>query len=237
MVPSIPMNNQQSVEIKVLEVMRLLKLLGIAVLIAAGVYGAVAWKKSNDQENAVQGFEALFEVEKMEQKALKEAQLTSTNPLEVFKTWPDAEKKKYLDLLAEVPAKFPETSAGAIAGLKIARWHFEEKNYEKAIEAYKAILDGAAAKKFPLYAALSAEGIGTSYESLLKYDQALASFENSLKAKSNPLKPLAYLGKARNQKALGKIDDAKKTYEALIGEFPATPYEKKARVLMETLSL
>ncbi len=231
------MNDQLSVQIKVEKLMQLLKVIGGLVVLAAAAYGFYHWREEGRREKSVQAFEALFEVEAMEEKAMKEAELLSSDPLAVFKTWPAEKKAEYLDKLAEVQRKFPGTAAAASAGLKIGRWHVEEKAYDEATKAYRAIVESPISKHYPLYAAMALEGWGVSLESLNKNEEALGIYEKSLNLQKNPLKPLAYMGKARNLKAVGKVDDARKVYESLIAEFPSTSYEKKARILMETLSL
>jgi TolA-binding protein len=234
------MNDQVSDEIKVEQMVRLLRwsLVVVVVIAVAGLaYNVVQRRHSAHAEKA---FTALFQAEKLEESAIVggEDSQSILPSLDVMMKWDDARKADYVSKLETVVREYPDSVAASLAGLRLGRWNFANKNYDKAIETYRAVVDhGKKDKDHPLYVAMAYEGLGVTLETQGKLDEAYKTYSDASNVMDNPLKPLAYLGMARVLEQQGKRADAKARYEKLINEFPNTEYERRARALMAISAL
>jgi len=236
MLASNAMNDQVMQETKVLKLVQSLRwalfaLIGLAI--GVGVWQVLQSQKRGHVEDA---FALLVPVEKLEEQAAKESEAVSkesdkVQPSEVMLKWSDAKKTEYDSKLKAVIANHNETAAGAIAGLKLAQFKFQQKNYPEARDAYRGVISSMKSRELVVYKAMAFEGLGVCLESENNFEEAAKVYAEAIAIKDNPLKPLAYLGSARAFRKLNKADEAKKAYDSLIKEFPGSPYERKAKAL------
>ncbi len=226
------MNDQVLSEQKVEVLVRYLKWgVGLLALLAilAGIYLAI---DNLAERKAQKAFSALFVSEKLEESAAKESEALKSSPEKVMLSWPEAKKKEYEAALEKVQKDFSGTVAATLAELRLGRWNFIQQKYPESEKIYSQVVKERTSKSQLLYRAMAFESWAVSLEAQNKLDQAAEVFDNALKMKDNPIKPLHYLGKARVLRAQKKDGEAKALFQKLIEEFPNTPYEKKARVLM-----
>jgi len=226
------MNDQVLDETKVEEFVGYLKV-GVAVLalVAVGA-GAYFFYEHLQLQKSEKAFTALFEAEKMEESAAKEAEALKLEPTQAMLNWPADRKKEYEDRLLGVEKSFSGTSAAATALLRAARWRFVQGDFAQAALLYRDVISKVNGRGQSVFKAMAFEGLGVALESQKNFDEAENVYKDALALKDNPLKPLAYLGQARVLNSLGKKAEVKGLYEKLIKEFPNTPYERKARALM-----
>jgi tetratricopeptide (TPR) repeat protein len=232
MVPSFFMNDHVAQEIQVRRLVSALRwgLLAL-VVVAAGGGGYYFWK-SQKQKAAEKAFDLLHAATKLEERAGREGSSLQKDAMEVLLAWPEAQKQEYLKALEAVEAQYSKKSAGLLATLKKARFLFLSGNFEASLEGYKSVLERTASnRELELYQSMAAEGAAASFESLGKFGEAKTLLNDVLKTPNLSLKPLLFLSLARIHLQLGEKDQAAKTYDRVIQEFPNTDYEKRARVL------
>lgn len=225
------MNDQVLDETKVQELIGYLKLTLIVVVIAglgAGVYFFIDGQR---EKNAIAAYSALFQAEKIEESAAKEAEALKADLTELVLKWPEAKKKELEDAYLKVAHDHSGTVAALAATLRAARWNFLQKKYDVSAKIYKEALAQKGLARQSVLQAMAFEGLGSALEAQGQNAEASKTYDEALALKDNPLKPLAYLGKARSERALGKKADATAALDKLIKEFPNTPYERKAKVL------
>ena len=225
------MNDQVLDETKVQELIGYLKLTLIVVVVAGLAAGIYFFIENQREKKAVEAYSALFQAEKIEESAAREAEALKADLTQLVLKWPDAKKKELEDAYLKVAREHGGTVAALSATLRAARWNFLQGKYGESAKLYKEALDQKAHAGESLLRAMAFEGLGSAFEAQGQNAEAEKTYAEALSLKDNPLKPLAFLGKARAEKALGRKDAAKASLDQLIKEFPNTPYERKAKVL------
>lgn len=228
------MNDQVLSEQKVEEVVRYLKW-GVGLLALVGVVAALYFTFDGlAEKKSEKAFSALFAADKLEEQAAKEAEALKSSPEKVMLSWPEEKKKDFEAKLQKVVEEFKGSTGAALAGLRLARWNYLQQKTSDSQKIYESLVKEFSAKDKVLYRAMAFEGWGISLEAQNKLDEAAKVYDDALKISENPLKPLHLLGRARVLKAQGKTADAAGLFQKVIEEFPNSPYEKKARVLLAT---
>lgn len=225
------MNDQVVDETKVQELIGYLKLTLLVVVIVGIGAGVYFFIQSRAEEKSVEAYSALFQAERLEENAAKEAEALKADITDLVLKWPEAKKQELEAAYLKVAHEHGGTVAAISASLRAARWNFLEKNYAESVRIYKESLNQKGLAGQALLQAMVLEGLGAAYEAQNQFKEAADTYADALKLKDNPLKPLAYFGKARAELGLGKKAEAAASLEKVIQEFPKTPYERKARVL------
>lgn len=226
------MNQQVIDERKVQNAVQALRILLVA-LVAAGAAGLI-WTlmQNRAQDRSEKAFTLLFQADRLERVAAQEAETLKSDPVQVMNGWSADKKQDYQTKLNAVLKDYPKTAAGAVAGLRLGRFYFNAGDFAKAREQFRGVVDHSTSHEMLLYKAMAIESLASVSEAEKNFEEARKTFDEAISLKDNPLKPLAYLGKARSLRSLGKADEAKTTYEKLMQEFPDTVYARKARVLL-----
>ena len=233
MVPSIPMNDHVAQEIKLRKLVSTLKVAVAAIAVVAAVVGVASLIQHQKSARNEEAFNRLYEADHLKELASKEAEAAKTDVLDIMKNWPADKRKDYEDKLTGVTRDYAGTTAAAVAGLQLARMKVASGDLPGAETIYKDLLAKVHADESTLvFRAMAFEGLGVTLENQKKFDEAAKAFEQAVNEKSNPLKPLALLGQGRVLTELGKKDQAKQAYEAVLKEYPNTSYERKARALL-----
>src|SRR4051794_28215554 len=123
------MNDQALDETKVQELIGYLKVgLIVAVLLAVASAGYF-FIENRHEEKSRQAFSALFQAEKIEESAAKEAGALKTDVTEQVLKWPEAKRKELTEAYLKVAHEHSGTVAALSGLLRAARWNFLEKNF------------------------------------------------------------------------------------------------------------
>ena len=225
------MNDQVLSEVKLREWVRYLRagVIVVAILIVGGIVKLVMDQRKDARNEAA--FSALVEVERSENEAAKEAEALKITAEEAMKKWPAEKKADYASKLQGVIKTHEGTLASAQAALKLARWKYLDGKYPEAVTDYQNAIRLADGSGSPLLKAMAFEGLGVSYEAQNNCAEAVKIYGQALSEKQNPMKPLAYFGKARCSLASGDKAQARASLDAIVKEFPNSRYEKKAKAL------
>jgi TolA-binding protein len=206
--------------------------LGLLVLTLVGGIGFLVFKELGNRKNE-KSFEALREVDVLELEAEKEADKSKGNAFDLILAWPADKKQAYEDKLREVISKWPGTTGGYSAELRLGRIYFAEKRYADAEGVFRGLAASlGTSEKALLFKAMAQENLATTLESAGRVREANHEYLVGTEIKNNPLKPLQMLGLGRTHKSLGNKNEAHAVYEKIIQEYPNTQYERKARVLI-----
>ncbi|MFW5906021.1 MAG: tetratricopeptide repeat protein, partial [Desulfobia sp.] len=115
--------------------------------------------------------------------------------------------------------EYPGTGSAVWSRVVLAQQQMADKNYNGAVKQYEDLIS-TVGESSPLYPLLE-YGIALAYESSEQYSEAIAHYE-ILQDKPG-FASLAYLGLARNQEALGRIDKARENYEKAGGTEGISP--------------
>ncbi len=213
---------------------RALKIALVVAVAGAAVYGVKHFADQRYEARAMEAYAALLEADTMEEKAVKETEILSKDAAQVMIQWPADKKDAYVSALRKVVEAHADSTAATMASLRLGRWHFLNSQYSEAAKVYADL--GARLGNGDdevLFKGMALEGQVLSLEEDGKGEEALKTLDAALKTSDNPLKPLAYISKARLLRKAGKNDEAKAAYQSVIKDFPNSVYEKKARALLE----
>lgn len=147
---------------------------------------------------------------------LYEAQVSARKHLEAKR--PDEAEKAYEALLA----KFKGTRAAFEARLHLGDLWMDSANYDKAIQHYQTAVDTASDAFSRLLAHYT---LGVARESAGKYQEAVASYEEALKAPgSDFLRPEILMAEARCYEALQQPAKAIELYKQVQEKFASRSY-------------
>jgi len=226
-------------------VLGLFKYIGIAVLVMIGIFGFMKYKKNQDLSLQNQAEASLFDLEQRKSQYFETVQkdLLEKNkddkeyklPKMDLSDLPKENLENYKSGLTKVISQYSGTHTSNRASIELAKIEYQvENNSEAALKRLDGVIssigDGAS-----LMRAMAFENKGVILENSKKWQEALKSYNDSLKSPTYPLKPLSLLGVARAHSKLGQKDQAKKSLETLIKDFPDTDFAKKARVIKASL--
>jgi tetratricopeptide (TPR) repeat protein len=144
----------------------------------------------------------------------------------------DADKEKALaSLTAELTnleTKFPKSAAQHLAMLIRAELAVSDKKWKEVpayFESYANFLPDED-KPMGLYP------LAQAYEQAGEYEKALKAYDDILKLKNSSYEERSYLGKARSQRLLGKYEEAEKTYQEFLENFPDSSQTGSVRGLI-----
>lgn len=237
MLPSKPMIDQASEQLKTEQWVRGLKILSILVVGAAIVWAGYAFWLKKQETKALQAFSTLSEADLIEIKALKDVKVLSTDPLEALREAPEAERVSYLAALNKVVAEHKGTTAAHIAALRLGRWSAEQQDFAKAESIFKELLSDIRGRESEIFSSMASEALGVVYEDQGRFDDALKVYEAALQNEQATLRPVLLLGKARVLSSQKKVEEAKAVYDKVVQSYPNTAYSQQARALAVKASL
>lgn len=136
---------------------------------------------------------------------------------------------------APSPAPAPEPSTGgsnAGSAYEAALSLYNVKNYQGALEGFRALLNSGKAGKL---ADNCRYWIGESYFGLGKYSDALSSFQQVVATKGSSKIPYALLMVGNCEALLGNRDAAREAYSKVTAQYPTSPVAGKARARLSKL--
>ncbi len=135
-------------------------------------------------------------------------------------------------LLGELESKWGNSNANGLAGLMRSELALSKKNSEEAIKALEAYVNALPKNSKDL----GWMPLAGAYEQASQFDKAAATYESIAQNKDSTFAPSALMGKARNLRLAGKIDEAVKTYQDFLDRYPASTEIATVRgLLAETL--
>ena len=185
------------------------------VLLAAGIFFWIGSRKDGANELLGQALRADG----------GEVVATGANPADPARPTfasESARRARSKELFTELESRYGSTSTGRVAKLYLAQIAIAENDKEKAKQLWKAFLDAepegslAAAARINLYKLDREQGRGAELAEELK---------KMLEQDNKPLPSDVILYQlALTYEALGKSDDARKTYRRIVDEYPQSPY-------------
>jgi len=128
-------------------------------------------------------------------------------------------------------SSFPNSQAYHLAELLEGRRLLAEGKVEEAIakiESFKKSLPSS-------FAAFGNYPLASTYEEAKLWDKALQAYESVVSDEKNAFRKLAFLGKARSLRELGRAGEAIAVYDSYLREFPDTPEVSQVRGLKTLL--
>lgn len=141
-----------------------------------------------------------------------------SDPTRVFKT-PEERAQAALDAYGKVVDQFSGSGAALLARLGQAGVFLDKRDYDKAIEAYAAVLASPLAAADPDVKGRATEGLGFAKEGKGDLDGALASFKELGGVEITGYKELSTYHQARVLFAKGDKDKAKELLKPLYEKF------------------
>ena len=185
------------------------------VLLAAGIFFWIGSRKDGANELLGQALRADG----------GEVVATGANPADPARPTfasESARRARSKELFTELESRYGSTSTGRVAKLYLAQIAIAENDKEKAKQLWRAFLDAepegslAAAARINLYKLDREQGRGAELAEELK---------KMLEQDTKPLPSDVILYQlALTYEALGKSDDARKTYRRIVDEYPQSPY-------------
>lgn len=127
----------------------------------------------------------------------------------LFKAMSQENRSAAQQMMEGVQEEYPGTGSAVWSRVVSAQQQMADKNYGGAVEQYEELIS-TEGESSPLYPLLE-YGIALAYESSEQYDKAIAHYK-ILQDKPGFVS-IAYLGLARNQESLGRIDRARENYQ------------------------
>jgi tetratricopeptide (TPR) repeat protein len=121
--------------------------------------------------------------------------------------------KKALEKFKEAWNVYSRGKAGQVSQIYMGNCYYAMQEYDAAIQAYTACLDGA-------FRPIAAQGIGYGYEAKGDYAKAMESFQRNAEGDSNPYQEEGLLGVARCYEALKQPAKALETYQKALTKNP-----------------
>jgi tetratricopeptide (TPR) repeat protein len=231
MVPSKPMIDQVSAEVKTEQWVRGLKILSIFVVAGAVLLAGYGFWMKRQETKALQAFSTLAAADLIEVRALREVKILSQDPVEALRESPQTEQTAYVAALEKVRSEHRGTTASHLAALRLGRWWAEAKDLTKAEAVYKDLLTELNGRDAEIFSSLASEALGVIYENAERPEDALKVYETALTNKTATLRPLLLLGKARVLSSQKKIDEARAVYDSVVQTYPNSTYSQQARAL------
>ncbi len=238
MLPSISMIDHESDPVKAEQWMRNLKVLGLVGFGTALVWGGATLFKKMEEKSQTKAFSALATAESIEDSLLENSEVLSKDPIEVVAESDEETQTSYIASLKSVIAEHSGTSAAYLAALRLGRYHALKGQNDEAKIIYSDLREKSqSSKDSALFYAMASEALGVVLEGQKDFEGALKVYSESLEKKHTNLRPLLLLGKARVESALGMKEEATKSYEKVVSDFPSTSYSQQAQALKVKVSL
>lgn len=232
------MNDHESDPAKVEQWVRNLKVLGLVGLGTALIWGGATVYKNMDEKSQTKAFSALSTAEAIEEKLLENSEVLSQDPIEVVAESDEETQTKYTDSLRSVISKHSGSSAAHLAALRLGRYHVLKGQEDDAKAVYgELIKKSQSSQDASLFYAMASEALGVTLEKQEDFEGALKVYSDALAKKHTSLRPVLLLGKARAETALGLKEEAAKSYEKVLSDFPATSYSQQAQALKVKVNL
>jgi len=208
-------------------------IIGVASVVALGLLVWAVSAYSNRKE--AQASRLLAQAQALLQPISPEAQAGQPVPPE-GKADPEAAARA-LALLQDVVDNYKRTEAGKIAMILLGQRHYEEGDFDAAIDIYEAFLKKANRK--PELKAMAREGLAYAHEAKEDFAQAAICYEELSKSSLTNVQGWAYLGMARCYERLGEAQEAIDAYRTLLTDHPQHPRagEAQANIARLTSSL
>jgi tetratricopeptide (TPR) repeat protein len=129
--------------------------------------------------------------------------------------------KSALEKFDEIVKSFPKTSAGRFSLLYEGNIHLRLGEYEEAVKAYSAFVEGGSKEK--LYRYFAMEGLGHAYEGKKEYEKALQAYQKVLEMGDGFQIADAYLNMGICYEKLGKAKEALENYKSFLKNAPKSP--------------
>ncbi|NIS63262.1 MAG: tetratricopeptide repeat protein, partial [Proteobacteria bacterium] len=123
-----------------------------------------------------------------------------------------------IDELERIKREYAHTDVVELAQLQLGQGFLNTKQYDKAVESYRKLLDRGPRER--LYRLLALQNLGYAYEGQGDYQKALDSFQSLVAKGESFLQPWGYLNVSRCYEKLGKREEALKTYRIFLEKFP-----------------
>jgi len=147
------------------------------------------------------------------------------------KTKPEA-TKKLEDKLKELDTKFPESKARQLSGLLRGQVAVEQKKFDEAKKQYEEFEKALPRRR----KSLAWYPLAVLHEELKQNEQARDFFKRVVDSKDPTYRKWALLGEGRTSRELNMTDEARKTYEKFLEEFPKAPEVPMVRGLVARLA-
>lgn len=203
---------------------RLVKDQWLFVVIAVGILFVVAVGsiyfyqqqrlKEADAQHALGELASLYEQWQIEKQNQTEEELAQT-------------RKEFEETFQELKQSFSNSDAAAYASLVRGNLLSAEDNTEQSLQALRDFYQGApqSMKDFAAYR------LAIALEQQQSWEESLRLYNEILDRPSSAVRKWALLGKARSQGALERHEEATRTYDQFLEEFPKLPELAKIRGL------
>jgi tetratricopeptide (TPR) repeat protein len=141
--------------------------------------------------------------------------------LEILTSAEDPSSKRYqeaLDGFERIQREYPNSKAAQLAQLQLGQGLLESKQYDKAVETYRTLLERNPTER--LYRLFALQNLGYAYEGQGDYQRALDSFQGLVDMGESFLRPSAYISIGRCYEKLGKREEALKKYRIFLEKYP-----------------
>lgn len=140
--------------------------------------------------------------------------------------------KKLEEKLKELDTQFPESKARQLSGLLRGQIAIEQKKFDEAKKFYEEFEKALPRRR----KSLAWYPLAILHEDLKQSEQARELFKRVVDSKDPTYRKWALLGEGRTSRELNKNDEAKKTYEKFLEEFPKAPEVPMVRGLVARLA-
>jgi len=190
-------------------------LLGLGLLIGGAIYVQVSRTKEAKAQHSLGKVMAEFQQWKLADE----------------KTKPEA-TKKLEEKLDELESKFPESKARQLSGLLRGQMAMDSKSFDEAKKQYEQFEKALPRRR----KSLAWYPLAVIHEELKENEKARVLFKRVVDSKDPTYRKWALLGEGRANRELNKNEDAKKTYEKFLEEFPKAPEVPMVRGLVARLA-
>lgn len=206
-----------------MENMRLISAIGIALLVVAAVGVGVNYFVKNQSMKSV----GLFGDAMIDYKApvVTQEQIDQNPRLKTMKTYPD-EKTKFENAAKKFDAVFNEsekTASGKLALFYAANAYYQLEDYDNAAQRYKQYLEKIGTDRIHGFYELAVEGLGYSLEGQGNLDEAIASFEKLITPENKSFRERGLTQAARLYLEKENKERALELYKTLVTDFPDSP--------------
>jgi TolA-binding protein len=203
----------------------------VAVLLLAGGYSWWRQSQNNRASTALASALAVYEAPVVAPVAPEPG---SPMPVPQAGTFPTEEAKfdAALPRLLEAADRFPTTAAGVTARFHAAAILASLGRFDEAEQRYQEVIDHASSGS--IYARTGKLGLADVQVAQGKYDNAIAVYNELARDGNSPIPldgVLMQLGRA--QARAGNRDEAARTFNRVVEEFPLSAYAADARREME----
>lgn len=204
-------------------------IIAVIVLFLAGVVGVYWYQKKQANEGRAQYHYSLAKSfsEQLRTTALeKDPKKSEQKVAERAKA--EADLKKELGVLE---TDFKDSKANQLANVLRGQWAAERGQWAEAVEAYARYVTSLKGED----RSLGLYPLGQAQEQSGQFDAALKTYSELVGLKNAAHREWAFLGKARVLKFLKRNDEAKKTYEEFLSQFPNSTEVSSVRGFLASL--